>query len=258
MSVQKLREVINLKIYGSKTLALTASRGMIVLVSLVALATLTLYHGFPQSEENSKLLILVVQGSFAFYIFNYLLKLFYSFEPLKLIRETWFEGILMLFLIIEGITYNVFDELLFTGLFMKIGINNITHYYALFIQLYFLSVVLVKVVTTSRILPNFKVHPSNIFISSFLLLIITGAGLLMLPEMTTIRGSMPFIDALFTSTSATCVTGLIVADTATYFTFKGQLIIMILIKLGGLNIIALDLFLPCIKVWGSNKTAFCA
>ena len=61
----------------------------------------------------------------------------------------------------------------------------------------------------------------------------------MLPKMTNTPDGMGFIDALFTSTSATCVTGLMVEDTVNFFTFRGQIIIMILIKLGGLNIIAL-------------------
>ena len=147
----------------------------------------------------------------------------------------------MLFLIIEGISYNFYDSLIFSEIFIRMGIQNISHYYALFIQIYFLFVVVTKVVATSQILPKIKWHPSNIFMASFILIILFGTGLLMLPEMTTIAGSMPFIDALFTSTSATCVTGLIVTDTPTYFTFKGQFIIMVLIKVGGLNIIAGEL-----------------
>ena len=75
-------------------------------------------------------------------------------------------------------------------------------------------------------------------ICSFLLLIAIGAGLLMMPEMTIELGNMPFFDALFTSISASCVTGLIVVDTATYFTQKGHIILMLLIQLGGLNIIS--------------------
>ncbi len=250
MSVQRIRERINLKIYSSKTLALNISRIMIVFASILALGTLIYYHGFPQSDENARFLIFIVEASFAIYIFNYFLRIFYSFEPLKLIRDNWFEGILMAFLIVEGISYNVFDVLIISELFIRLGIKNIGHYYAIFIQLYFFSVVVVKVVKSSTILPNIKIHPSNIFIASFLGLIFLGTGLLMLPEMTTLAGSMPFVDALFTSTSATCVTGLILYDTPTYFTFKGQFIIMILIKLGGLNIIAFGSFLALASKFG--------
>ena len=60
----------------------------------------------------------------------------------------------------------------------------------------------------------------------------------MMPEMTSQIEYMPFFDALFTSISASCVTGLIVVDTATYFTQKGHTVLMLLIQLGGLNIIS--------------------
>jgi trk system potassium uptake protein len=48
-------------------------------------------------------------------------------------------------------------------------------------------------------------------------------------------GEPDFIDALFTATSATCVTGLVVVDTGTYFSVFGQVVIMILIQIGGLG-----------------------
>ncbi len=78
-------------------------------------------------------------------------------------------------------------------------------------------------------------HPAQLFISSFLLLIILGTFLLMLPNSTTQHIS--FINALFTATSAVCVTGLIVVDTATYFTHFGQIIILLLIQIGGIGIL---------------------
>ncbi|OQA21035.1 MAG: Ktr system potassium uptake protein B [Actinobacteria bacterium ADurb.Bin346] len=65
--------------------------------------------------------------------------------------------------------------------------------------------------------------------------ILTGALILMIPHMT-VSGSIRFVDALFTSTSAICVTGLIVQDTAKYFTDLGKSVILILIQLGGLGI----------------------
>ena len=63
----------------------------------------------------------------------------------------------------------------------------------------------------------------------------------MLPEMTN-GGSIRFIDALFTSVSASCVTGLTVVDTATFFTFKGQLVILALIQFGGIGILTFATF----------------
>ncbi|WP_087814474.1 potassium transporter TrkG [Psychrobacter sp.] len=78
-------------------------------------------------------------------------------------------------------------------------------------------------------------NPAQFFILSFLSLVLVGALLLMMPNATT--KPLSFIDALFTATSAVCVTGLIVVDTATYFTTFGQVIIMGLIQIGGLGIL---------------------
>ncbi len=65
--------------------------------------------------------------------------------------------------------------------------------------------------------------------------ILFGSLVLMLPQMTT-GGQISYIDALFTSASAICVTGLIVQDTPTYFTSLGQTVILIMIQMGGLGI----------------------
>lgn len=78
-------------------------------------------------------------------------------------------------------------------------------------------------------------NPAQLFIVSFLVIIIIGSFLLILPNAT--HNGISFLDALFTSTSAVCVTGLAVVDTGTHFTMFGQTIIMILIQVGGLGIL---------------------
>ena len=78
-------------------------------------------------------------------------------------------------------------------------------------------------------------NPAQFFLLSFLSVVLVGALLLMMPNATT--QPLSFIDALFTATSAVCVTGLIVVDTATYYTTFGQVIIMGLIQIGGLGIL---------------------
>lgn len=80
-----------------------------------------------------------------------------------------------------------------------------------------------------------KVSPAKILVGGFALLILLGAILLTLP-ISTHSGRLSFLDALFTATSAVCVTGLVVVDTGTYFTRFGQTVIMLLIQLGGLGI----------------------
>lgn len=70
-------------------------------------------------------------------------------------------------------------------------------------------------------------------------MILAGAGLLMLPFASRMDGSCGFIPALFTATSATCVTGLVVADTWSYWTDFGQAVILTLIQIGGLGFMTL-------------------
>ena len=88
-----------------------------------------------------------------------------------------------------------------------------------------------------QLLYRSKINPAVLFVGSFLMLILIGAFLLKLPNVTT--RYLSTIDALFTSTSAVCVTGLIVVDTATHFSGFGHLIILILIQLGGLGFMTL-------------------
>ena len=75
--------------------------------------------------------------------------------------------------------------------------------------------------------------PYQVLVFSFLGLILVGAFLLMLPIASNDGSSLSFIDALFTATSAVCVTGLIVVDTGQYFSTFGQLVIIMLIQIGG-------------------------
>ena len=77
----------------------------------------------------------------------------------------------------------------------------------------------------------------------FFLLIMTGTLLLMLPVSSKSRQGMDFLGALFTATSASCVTGLVVADTWTQWSLMGQIVIITLIQIGGLGFITIGVFL---------------
>lgn len=79
-------------------------------------------------------------------------------------------------------------------------------------------------------------HPARLVPLAFLAAILIGAGLLSLPIARTGEGSAPFLTALFTSTSAVCVTGLIVQDTPVYWSTFGQVVILLLFQIGGFGI----------------------
>lgn len=79
--------------------------------------------------------------------------------------------------------------------------------------------------------------PSQLIALTFAGLILAGALLLMLPFAGREGAGLSFVDALFTATSASCVTGLVVVDTGTYFSTFGQLVIIALIQMGGLGLV---------------------
>lgn len=83
-------------------------------------------------------------------------------------------------------------------------------------------------------------NPAQIFIVSFAFIILSGTFLLLMPQSTT--SPITFTDAMFTSTSAVCVTGLTVVDTATRYTPLGRLIIMGLIQVGGIGVMTITSF----------------
>ncbi len=88
----------------------------------------------------------------------------------------------------------------------------------------------------------FTKNPGRTILFSFLFIILLGSVLLTFPVATADSGRLSYLDALFTSTSAVCVTGLIVQDTATKFSLFGQVIIMLLIQAGGLGIMIMSYF----------------
>ena len=84
-----------------------------------------------------------------------------------------------------------------------------------------------------------RITPAQIIILGFLFLIAVGTALLMLPVSTSGPEGASFLDALFTATSATCVTGLIVQDTALYWSPFGQAVILVLIQIGGMGVVTM-------------------
>ena len=87
-----------------------------------------------------------------------------------------------------------------------------------------------------------RAHPATLVLASFLLAISIGTLLLKLPYSSK-AGHIPWVDALFTATSAVCVTGLVVVDTSGHFTVFGQSVILALIQIGGLGVMTISVVL---------------
>lgn len=238
MTFNEFREIGNIYLYKSKAKNLGVLKILNLFVSFTALITLTIYYGFPHTVQGDVNMMTVIRYSFGFYISHYLIKFIYDFHPWEYLKKTWFEGFVMFILIIEGASHIMTGELLFVPLLEKLAISSGEDISLIFIQGYFFIVIIAELTRKGSVIPKIRMHPAVIFILSFLGIISVGTLLLMMPEMTSSGNGMDALDALFTSTSATCVTGLMVEDAMHFFTFKGQIVILALIQLGGLNVIA--------------------
>ncbi len=232
----RIREYINIRLYRHKAYVVRFLRISSIFVSLIAITAIIYQHGFPQTPGSFHLTGTIIELSLLFYVLKFVTRIFYDFHPSEFIKSNKFEAILL------GLV--AFDQLvsLFTGqhivqqFLRAIGFPGIHTYYNLFIQFYFFLVIAVELGKAGRFVDYVRIGPSGLLVLSFIFIILAGTGLLLLPEMT-VAGINP-IDALFTSTSACCVTGLVVVDTAYCFTLKGKTVIMMLIQVGGLNIVS--------------------
>jgi len=208
-------------------------------VATFTLMVLVFYHGYDLDAGKKIIVGYVVRGSIAYYLLKYFLELFYNFNPLQFLKDRKWEGFLMLFLIIDIISINAFGFEILNQLGRVLRIPGLQESFLIFLQAYFLVIVGLEFGKVGDYLPNSKLSPPTLLILSFIVLIIMGTGLLMLPEMTV--KNLPGLDlttALFTSISASCVTGLSLIDISEVLSSKGQFVVMILMQLGGLNIIS--------------------
>lgn len=246
MKLSKLKNTIaenlNHFLYGSRERAYTAIRTITFISSIAAFGLLTYRFGFTLSPQEERQIFYGLDLVFAIFVVAYLVRWLYAFRRTDFLRKHLFEGILIVIILVNGISAYGFGYQLIPELLARAGIDEPVPFYQGALTLFIFILLFYEVAVAGTRLSALQVKPAAAFLLSFLFLIIIGTGLLMMPNMTIRPGSMSFLEALFTSTSAVCVTGLIVVDTATYFTFNGQLIILILIQLGGFGILSFASF----------------
>jgi len=235
--LSKFRERVNISLFDSKELILNFLRHLSLWLMIVVIGGVVYFYGFPKTEASIQFNSILVRSSLVYFLIRYLILLFYDFHPLRFIKERWLEGIVLLLFFTDAVSPLFFDDLLFFQN-LKVFVKN---HSLLIFQVYFLLIVLWELRETAPRISSINIGPAKLLVLSFIILILGGAGLLMLPEMT-VNHNLRFLDALFTATSASCVTGLTVVDTGTFFTLKGQIVILLLIQLGGINIISFAAF----------------
>lgn len=137
----------------------------------------------------------------------------------------------------------IVEEAYVLHLLSEIGLPGAEQTLLTVIQIYLVFLVVVKVIQSIPDILAKNLNPARLVLISFFSVIVVGMLLLTLPAATIDGMGLHIIDALFMATSAVCVTGLIVVDTATHLTTFGQGVILVLIQLGGIGVVTFATFL---------------
>ncbi len=164
-------------------------------------------------------------GVFITFLLDAILTFYFTYPKTTYFRRNWLDVLVFFPLVLSLISLRV-----------GAGLIIVRH-----------LVVLIQVFTRTRkfanLLRGIRLNAARVVVLSFASVILVGTILLTFPTATSDGVGTGFVNALFTATSATCVTGLIVQDTPVYFTSFGQMVILVLIQLGGLGIMAYSAFL---------------
>ncbi len=220
---------------------------LLIFISLLAIISLIAEYGFRLPAKSEAFLhrldIIIVW----YFVVHALVKLYLAGNRWDYFKGHWFDYLLVVLVLIETAIFFRVTGLNLLGRFFTGGeVVQITKIYLIAFQVSILLSIISQGVQLNQKIAAFRFHPAQILLGSFFIIIIVGAAFLLLPKAIHPGKILRPIDALFTSTSATCVTGLVVVDTGQHFTRLGQIIILILIQIGGLGLMTYASFFALI------------
>jgi len=211
------------------------------LFGIIAFVSLFLKYGFHLSDEWIQNLLILDEVIAAVFVITLLVNFLISDKKWQYVKQSPFEfGLLFLF-IISIVLEEIFSIEAPHLLIRRSTSHSFIKLYFIIIQIYIIINGFVSLAKTSEKWLFVSLNPARILMISYVIVIIAGVLMLKLPKAT--YSGISWIDAFFTSTSAVCITGLSTVNISRAFTFEGQVIIMLLIQLGGLGIITLTSFI---------------
>ncbi|MFH0759793.1 MAG: potassium transporter TrkG [Bacteroidota bacterium] len=213
-------------------------------LGIFAFLSLFIKYGFHLSDVWLSYLLILDEIIAAFFVLSLLLKFIISDAKWLYVKQSPFEfGLLLLFIISI-----VFEEIISIDepyiLIRRDTTQNIIKLYFVIIQVYIIFNGIIALAKIRNKWLFYSLNPARILIVSYVFIIVAGMFMLKLPKAT--YEGINWIDAFFTSTSAVCITGLSTVNIQQIYTFEGQVVIMLLIQLGGLGIITLTSFIALI------------
>lgn len=216
-------------------------------ISVVTVGAIVVDYGFVLDEREMQWVSQIYHFAWWVYLFSYLFRL--AFYWRSIMRKTLFMTLLMGALLLLS-ALPQFVTLSGWWLWLS-GVWSL--FSSKFVMLAILG--LFAVLNVSQGIVSFinkKTNPALLMAACFAVIILFGALLLLLPRSTLEHIRLPIVDALFISTSAVCVTGLSTVDVAQTFSLEGQIVIALLIQIGGLGVMTITSFFAVFFMGGTS------
>ncbi len=193
---------------------------LFLLTSFATLGLMAYEFGYTITDSGKAYIIWGYKIIPQIFLYGSLIKIALNYKLIGKEKGFWIEIIILLLLLFTLITQK-------------------TEYILLHTLLLFISIIQLSKAVVSNL--QRRLRPEMMFASSFVTIIFIGAALLMLPKAH--QEPLDFTDALFTSTSAVCITGLTTVDISATFTLTGQVILLLLIQIGGIGVMTFTSFI---------------
>jgi trk system potassium uptake protein len=227
-------------IFDNKETLLKFNRILINLVSIAVFGFMVFRYGFKTEGALESVWIYAIRSFYLFFALNFIFRFSLNKEKLTFIKDNWVEAALMGLVFINTISYVFFPKSQLQKLTLYNGGGESMYEFSLLFML--LIFAFIEFIKSINFIASTKIKPTVLFVLSYIILILIGSGLLMLPGFNTKYVFLNFFDALFNATSAACITGLSTLNIGEFFNFKGQVLILILIQIGGIGIISFAAF----------------
>ena len=202
------------------------------LISVMVMGAIVVDYGFVLDAREMSVIYHIYDYGWWIYLFLYISQLIFQWRTIT--RKTVFMTVVIGLLLFVSVLSKYFSS----SLLEWMNIFGSKYYTVALLGMFALLEVSKGVVAFI----NKKTNPALLMAACFAVIIALGALLLLLPRSTHEHIRLPIVDALFVSTSAVCVTGLSTVDIAQTFSLEGQIILMLLIQIGGLGVMTITSF----------------
>lgn len=210
----------------------------LLVLSMIGSVILIYKYGFYYEPATAFIVHSALLLIFSFFLLIYSYKIFRAGTVEYLKEKRHFIYLIVFIIFLEIISF-IYQNITVTIQNAQAYSNALLF---ILVQVSILNQMMASAIKYNLRIASLKFRPAVVFVSTFVILIIIGAAFLKMPKAVNPGEFISFTDALFTSTSACCVTGLTVVDTLTKFSVFGKVVIIVLIQIGGFGMVIFGAF----------------